>query len=173
MKLKILIVTMLGVAGIGASFALANGGKDHGRRDATTSTTNCQHTVVFGTAAAPQSLVVTVQKSNWKNSPYAPGQVVTVAVGASGDTVNVIALGCANGSTLTAKGAEIHVARDHHHGAGASGASGETGASGATGVTGASGDPGKHHHDHKGPSGPTGASGATGATGATGSSGAQ
>jgi hypothetical protein len=125
LKLKILIVTMLGVAGIGASFALANGGKDHGRRDATTSTsttmTNCQHTVVFGTAAAPQSLVVTVQKSNWKNSPYAPGQVVTVAVGASGETVNVIALGCANGSTLTAHGAEIRVARDHHHGGGAFG----------------------------------------------------
>ncbi len=126
MKLKILIVTMLGVAGIGASFALANGGKEHSRRDATTSTTNCQHTVVFGTAA-PQSLVVTVQKSNWKRSPYAPGQVVTVAVGASGDTVSVVALGCANGSTLTAKGAEIHVARNHHHGEGASGATGRLG----------------------------------------------
>jgi hypothetical protein len=118
-KLKILLITMLGVAGVASSFALANGGRDHGRRDLTdtTSTTTCQHTSVLGTAA-PQSLVVTVKKAGWRHSPFAPNQVITVSVGGSGDTVNVIATGCGSDSTLTARGASIFVARPDHHGHG-------------------------------------------------------
>ena len=102
MKLKILIVTMLGVAGIGASFALANGGKEHGRKDVDDvddelpAHGRARHGALRRAWSSPS------QKSNWKHSPYAPGQVVTVSVGQTGDTVNVIAEGCANGSTLSA-----------------------------------------------------------------------
>ncbi len=112
-KLKILLVLVLGVAGVGSSFALASSGKHDGKRDTSTgTTTSCQPTFVVGTAA-PQNLVVTVQKSGWKNSPFAPGQVVTVSVGAPGSTVQVVAGGCVSGQTLTARGASIHVPFDH------------------------------------------------------------
>jgi hypothetical protein len=161
LKLKIALVTLLGVAGIGASFALANGGKgkDHGRRD---HGKNCR-TLVLGTASVPQNLVVTVARSNWKHSQLSPNQVITVSVGQPGDTVKVIATGCLNGSTLTAKGATL-LARHQH-------TQGPTGPSGATGATGSSGEDGDHHR-HKGPSGPTGATGGSGASGATGGTGA-
>jgi hypothetical protein len=119
--MKVLLVTLLGFAGLGTSFALADGGH-HVGRDATTSTTTtqCQRAVVFGTAA-PQSFVVTVQKSN-HNSPFAPGQVITVSVGKTGDTVRVFAGGCASGSTLNSRSAMVSGPWNHkghdgdHHG---------------------------------------------------------
>ena len=107
-KLKILLVTLLGVAGVASSYALADGGH-HGDRNAATGTSGqCQRTFVHGTAA-PQSLVVTVTKSGPQSSPFAPGQVITVAIGGAGDTVGIQAEGCANGSTLTARGAELRL----------------------------------------------------------------
>lgn len=119
MKLKVMLVTLLGFAGLGTSFALADGGH-HSTRDATTPTTDCKRAVVFGTAA-PQNLVVTVAKSN-RMSPFAPGQVITVSVGKPGDTVRVFAGGCASGSTLTSRSAIVsapfnrkgHGDGDHH-----------------------------------------------------------
>jgi hypothetical protein len=181
-KLKILFVTMLGVAGVASSYAFANGGRDHGRHDTTDPTTTCQRTNVFGTASGPQTLTITVKRAtHWKNTTLAPGQVITVSVGATGDTVNVLAGGCVSGSTLSAKGASLlvlpkpkHHGHDFGHGhghkpkgpsgpTGATGGSGATGASGASGATGASGA--------SGGSGATGASGGSGATGASGGSG--
>ena len=116
MKMKVLLVTLLGFAGLGSSLALADGGKHHSQRDATTTTstttTQCQRAVVFGTAG-PQNLVVTVSKSN-HDSPFAPGQVITVSVGKSGDTVRVFAGGCVAGSTLTARSALVSGPPQHH-----------------------------------------------------------
>ena len=122
MKLKIMLVTLLGFAGLGASYALADGGH-HAGRDATTSTTTtqCQRAVVFGTAG-PQNFVVTVTKSN-HSSPFAPGQVITVSVGKTGDQVRVFAGGCASGSTLSSRSAIVSAPWGHkghdgdgHHG---------------------------------------------------------
>lgn len=104
MKLKVLLVTMLGVAGLGSSLALADGGEHHDVRGATT---GCTPTHVRGTASAV-SLTVTVQKTN-AAGPFAPGQVITVSLGSPGDTIRLEAGGCADGSTLTAREAELHV----------------------------------------------------------------
>ena len=109
LKLKILLVAALGVAGIASSLALADGGH-HSKRDAAP-TTQCQRVPLWGTAG-PQTLTVTVTRSG-KHSPYAPGQVVTLAIGGSGDTVHVLALGCANGSTVNARGAMLNAFTKH------------------------------------------------------------
>jgi len=167
-KLKIMLVTMLGVAGVASSYAFANGGKDHGRRDTTDPSTTCQRTGVLGTVAGPQTLTITVKRAtHWKSTTLAPGQVITVSVGGTGDTIDVLASGCVNGSTLSAKGASLLVQPDprrhHRHGHGGKGPSGQKGPSGDKGPTG--------HHGHK-PKGPSGASGLTGATGSSGLTGA-
>jgi hypothetical protein len=57
-------------------------------------------------AAAPQTLTVTVAKAD-KESPFAPGQVVIVSLGSTGQAVRVTVEGCANGSSLTGKEAEL------------------------------------------------------------------
>jgi hypothetical protein len=57
--------------------------------------------------SAPQTLTVTVTKSG-KGSGFAPGQVVTVSIGSTGQMVRVNAEGCGTGSSLTAKEAELH-----------------------------------------------------------------
>ena len=108
MRLRILLLPLLALAGIGASYALANGGKPHhGRFQGTTTTAgSCQRTHVSGTSA-PQTFTVTVAKSG-EDSSLAPGQVVTVTVGGTGQTVRVNVEGCLSGSTLTAREAELH-----------------------------------------------------------------
>jgi hypothetical protein len=113
MKLRILMLVLVGAAGVGASIALADSGK-HGRHTdtstvttGTTTTPTCQRSHVIGTAASPQTFMVTVTKSG-EHSSFAPGQVVTVTVGAAGQTVRVNAEGCATASALTAREVELH-----------------------------------------------------------------
>ena len=48
------------------------------------------------------------------HSSFAPGQVVTVTVGAAGQTVRVNAEGCATASALTAREAEVHAMSMKH-----------------------------------------------------------
>lgn len=102
MKLRISVMMLCGVAGVGASFAFA-GGTSHGPG------AGCKHAVVLGTAAAPQSFTVTVAKSRWHSNTQ-PGQVVTVAVGSSGQTVRFVGEGCVGSDgSLTVKDAVLHV----------------------------------------------------------------
>lgn len=115
MKLKALLLTAIGIVGLGSSIALADGGR-HDGKDAATSTGACTHAELRGTIA-PQTLTVTVQRAN-RHSGLLPNQVVTVSVGGSGDTVRLTAEGCLVESTLTARGAELHVGNGHHHGDG-------------------------------------------------------
>ena len=127
MKLRILMLVLVGAAGVGASIALADSGK-HGRHaDTTTGTTTtgttttgtttttptCQRSHVIGTASSPQTFTVTVTKTGGHSS-FAPGQVVTVTVGAAGQTVWVNAEGCATASALTAREAEVHAMSMKH-----------------------------------------------------------
>jgi len=115
-KLRILLLMLVGAAGVGASFALADSGKHGGRADTSTATTStsttpsCQRTHVVGTASAPQTFTVTVTKTGGHSS-FAPGQVVTVTVGSAGRPVRVNAEGCATGSTVAAREVEVHAAR--------------------------------------------------------------
>ena len=115
MKLRILLLMVVGAAGVGASFAFAAAGNHGGTRDTTgttgtTTTPSCQRAFVSGTTSSPQTFTVTVDKTG-EHGSFAPGQVVTVTVGGSGQTVRLAAGGCANGSTLSAFGAVVHVAR--------------------------------------------------------------
>jgi hypothetical protein len=121
-KLRILLLIVVGAAGIGASYALAASGNHGGKHDSTVTTgtttgttgttTNpsCQWAFVSGTTSSPQTFTVTVADAG-KHSSFAPGQVVTVTVGGTGQTVRLNAVGCANGSAFAAKGAELHVSR--------------------------------------------------------------
>ena len=117
MKLRILLLIVVGAAGVGASYALAASGNHGGKHDSTvttgttgTATTpSCQRAHVLGTTSAPQTFTVTVTKSG--EHGFAPGQVVTVTVGTSGQTVMVAAEGCVNGSTLSARGVGILAVR--------------------------------------------------------------
>jgi hypothetical protein len=102
-KLRIIVLMLCGIAGAGASFAFADGGKSHGENG------RCKHAVVFGTAAAPQSFTVTVSKASRRGNLDA-GQVVTVALGSSGQTVRFAGEGCVGtDGSLTVKEAELHV----------------------------------------------------------------
>jgi hypothetical protein len=116
-KSKILVLVVLAFAGFGASYALADSG--HGHRDSTTTsttaTTPCQRVHVQGTVAAPQSFTLTITHSGGENAPAA-GKVVTVTLGSAGQTVNVNAEGCLNGSSVTANQAELHVQGNHSKG---------------------------------------------------------
>jgi hypothetical protein len=106
-KIKILSLAAMAVAGLGASYALAakGGGPGHDAKPA--GDPKCEHAHVHGAVAAPQSLTVTVTKAD-KHNPFAPNQVVTVVLGATGLVVDVNAEGCAtDASTLTAKHAEL------------------------------------------------------------------
>jgi hypothetical protein len=84
-KLRIIVLMLCGIAGAGASFAFA-GGTSHGENGW------CKHAVLFGTAAAPQSFTVTVSKAS-RRSNLTAGQVVTVALGSSGQTVRFVGEG--------------------------------------------------------------------------------
>jgi hypothetical protein len=102
-KLRILLLAVVGVVGGGASYALADGGHD-GQAGTNAS---CRRAHVAGTVAAPQTLTVTVAKSG-EGSPFTAGQVVTVSVGSAGQIVRVNVEGCVSGSSLTGKEAELH-----------------------------------------------------------------
>jgi hypothetical protein len=102
-KLRIIVLLLCGLAGVGASFAFADGGKSHGPGGW------CKHAVVFGTLGAPQSFTVTVSKAG-RHSNLQAGQVVTVALGSAGQTVRFLGEGCVGtDGSLTVKEAELHV----------------------------------------------------------------
>jgi hypothetical protein len=103
MKIRIALLLMLGVAGLGASLALADDG--HGDHAATV---NCQHTRISGKTAAPQSFTVTVTHAE-DHGTLTTGQVVTVVLGASGQTIRFHGTGCVGtNSTLTIRSAALH-----------------------------------------------------------------
>ena len=112
-KLKYVTVAVLAAAGFAASFALADEGKHHGDGNG-----NCQRSVVFGSSAAPMNLTFTVMKAG--KSGLKEGGTATLPVGATGQTVRVLAVGCVGtDGTVTLRGAELHVANpngDWHHG---------------------------------------------------------
>ena len=111
MKIRIMLLMLVGAAGVSASFALANDGKGHeGHAQKTTTNGSCQRGAVLGTASGPQTFTVTVTKAG-EHSTFAPGQVVTVTVGQSGQPVRIAAFGCVNGSAVTARSAIVAGAR--------------------------------------------------------------
>ena len=121
MKLKIVSFAAMAVAGLAASYALADKGGGPGHDNAPAGGPACKHAHVHGTLAAPQTLTVTIVKPG-KHDPFAPDQVVTVTLGATGQTVDVNAEGCTtDGATLTTKQAVLHVhpappaGHDHGH----------------------------------------------------------
>ena len=103
MKARILFLPVLALAGLGASYALANNGKpEHGKFQSTSTTgSSCQRVHAFGTASNPQTVVVTVTKAGG-NGSLAPGQVVTVSVGGTGQTVAASFDGCLTGASSVA-----------------------------------------------------------------------
>ncbi len=106
MKIRILLLMLAGVAGVSASYALANDGNGHNGHEQKATTGSCQRGAVFGTASGPQTFTVTVKHAG-EHSSLAPGQVVTVTVGQSGLPVHIAAFGCVNGSTVTARSASV------------------------------------------------------------------
>jgi hypothetical protein len=107
MKLKIVLLALVAVAGTTASFALADSG--HHGRDGKQATKGqkCSRAEFVGTAAAPQTFTVTVTHAS-RHSTFHAGDVVTVSVGSDGQTVSVLGAGCADGTTLTTSTAVLH-----------------------------------------------------------------
>jgi hypothetical protein len=105
MKLKLMILSALFVAGIFASLALADGGK-HAQQ-----ATSCHEVHISGTIA-PQTLAVTVDKASDK-SLIAAGTQLSLAVGSTGQTVRVNAGACSTGTgsalVLTVKQVDLQV----------------------------------------------------------------
>lgn len=101
MKLRVPLLALTALAGVGASYALADEGHgDHGPGS------SCQRAHLLGTIA-PQTLTVTVAKSG-PDGVFTVGQTVTVSIGSNGQLVRVNVGGCSNGSSLTANEAELH-----------------------------------------------------------------
>ncbi|MGZ8716121.1 MAG: hypothetical protein ACXWYO_03320 [Gaiellaceae bacterium] len=108
MKLKLMVMCALFAAGVFASFALAEGGthakKAHG---------SCREVHILGTIA-PQTLAVTVDKASSK-ALIPAGTQLSLAVGATGQTVRLKAEACATGTgsslVLTVKQVELRPAR--------------------------------------------------------------
>ena len=99
MKLRIMVLLLFGVAGVGASFALAEGGKHNGP---------CHWAHVFGTVSGPQTFTVTTSRLR-EHGNVKPGQVVTVTLGGSNQTVRINGLGCVGtDGTVTVREAVLH-----------------------------------------------------------------
>lgn len=111
MKLKFVLLALVGAAGTMASLALADSG--HKGREQATKDRQCTRAVVFGTAAAPQSFTVTVTHAG-RDSQFKQGDVVTVALGTQGQKVAITGFGCATGSTLNAGLASLRVLEPRH-----------------------------------------------------------
>jgi len=103
-KLKFLFLPIVALAGVGASFALADDGHRNGPGHGP-----CQRAHLRGVIASPATFTVTVAKSA-PDGTLTAGQVVTVSLGTSGRPVWVDVGGCANGSSLIANEAELHAA---------------------------------------------------------------
>jgi hypothetical protein len=111
MRLKMLLITVF-AAGLGASYALADGG--HGKKgEGDHHGSKCTKVHVQGTIAA-QTLTVTLDKGS-RRLNLAPGSQVVLQVGTAGQTVRVNAEACSvtSGSStqLQVKSAELK-ARD-------------------------------------------------------------
>jgi hypothetical protein len=134
-KLRIIVLMLCGVAGVGASFAFAAGGTAHGR-----AAPWCRHNVVFGTASAPQTFTVTLARS-WRHSNLQTGQPVQVTLGSTGQTVRFTGVGCVGSDgTLTVNEAGFEVVQ--HHTRGGDGDGGQTTTTASTGgTTTTNGDP--------------------------------
>jgi hypothetical protein len=106
-KLRIIVLMLCGVAGVGASFALASSGRHAADGP-------CRHgTVVFGTASAPQTFTVTVSRG-WRHSNLTPGQKLNVVLGSTGQTVRFTGVGCVGtDGTLTVREAGFVVVSHH------------------------------------------------------------
>jgi hypothetical protein len=92
MRLKILLLAVF-VAGIGASYALADNGKHHGDHN------GCQEVHVRGTIA-PQTLTVT-PSGKGEHSTAPAGTPVVLTVGGTGQTVRVNVEACSTGTGTT------------------------------------------------------------------------
>jgi hypothetical protein len=143
MKLKIVLLALVGAAGATASFALA-APSHHGRGHEKNSAKDqpCSRAVVFGATTGPQSFTVTVKHAG-RHSQFKVGDVVTVSVGAPGQNVEVTGLGCANGSTLQAGAALLRVRLARNPGTTTETSSTQTSTTGDQGK-------GRHHHDPHG-----------------------
>ncbi|HVA30621.1 MAG TPA: hypothetical protein VMU58_05080 [Gaiellaceae bacterium] len=134
MKLKILLLAVF-VAGIGASYALADNGKQHGAKD------GCQNVHLRGTIA-PQTLTVTADGTG-KHGAYPAGTQVSLAVGGTGQTVRVNVEACSTGTgtaaTLSVRSLELQVVNPK------STSTDSTTTGSATGEHHGGGDHGDHH----------------------------
>jgi hypothetical protein len=108
MKLKLMVLFALFAAGVFASFALAEDGKQAKHADG-----KCHEVHLSGTIA-PQTLAVTVDKANAK-ALIPAGTQLSLSVGATGQTVRVKAEACATGTgsslVLTVKRVELRPAK--------------------------------------------------------------
>ena len=107
MKLKMLLITVF-AAGLGASYALADGG--HGKKaEGDKGHGKCTQVHVRGTIAA-QTLTVTLSNAARKLN-LAPGSQVVLQLGTAGQTVSVNAEACStttgSSTQLVAKSAEL------------------------------------------------------------------
>lgn len=97
MKFKAMLLVVCAAAGIGASIAVADGGKgnDQGNGE------GCRGQHISGTVG-PQTFTVTVTKAEGKGS-LAPGSTVVVTIGGAGQTVRATVGACmsAQGTTTT------------------------------------------------------------------------
>jgi hypothetical protein len=115
MKLRVLLLTVIGLVAGGTSYAFADDG--HGNHHPAGADA-CQKAHLVGTVAAPQILTVTVMNSG-ADSPFPSGQTVTVTLGSGGQTLRVNVEGCGAGSSLSATEAELHAwSGPSGHGAG-------------------------------------------------------
>jgi hypothetical protein len=105
MKLKILLFVVF-AAGVGASYALADGGKHKDKN-------GCQNVHLRGTIA-PQTLTMTVDKAG-ENSQIAAGSQVALALGATGQVVRVNVEACSTGTgtalQYSVRGLELRVVK--------------------------------------------------------------
>src|SRR6185295_18655683 len=110
MKLKIMTLAIF-VAGVGASFALANDGHGKGKHEGDDGHkgSKCTHVHVKG-SIGPQTLTVTVDRGSRKLN-LAPGSQVVLQVGGTGQTVRVSAEACqvtvGSATTLQVKELEL------------------------------------------------------------------
>ena len=97
MKFKAMLLVVCAAAGIGASIAVADGGKgnDQGNGE------GCRGQHISGTVG-PQTFTVTVTKAEGKGS-LAPGSTIVVTIGGAGQTVRATVGACmsAQGTTTT------------------------------------------------------------------------
>jgi hypothetical protein len=108
MRLKMLLITVF-AAGLGASYALADGG--HGNKgEGDHHGSKCTKVHVQGTVAS-QTLTVTLDRGS-RRLNLAPGSQVVLQVGAAGQTVRVNAEACSvttgSSTQLQVKSAELN-----------------------------------------------------------------